>query len=207
MKIDKAAFLFLAGAIAGGACIIKDDGNDSTNGDGGTGNTGNTGNNGGSGNEGGSNGGSGGGVGGQGGGACDDSVGAPGDCMTTPINACSEGSIDIALCDQAILYFKPRVAEAAVACILASEATTTCEDIYACRNDALAAACADDTTDALCADFAGSCAITEAECHSFVDGMNGDGRTAVETQCGPSVEGCLGGGLYLSLEECVNNLF
>jgi hypothetical protein len=209
MKIDKAAFLFLAGAIAGGACIVKTDGDDDTGaGNGGSGNTGNTGNNGGSGGDGGDGGSVGGqgGQGGEGGGTCDDSVGSPGDCQTTPINACSEGSFDITLCDQAIAYFKPAVAEAAVACIIASEATTTCDDIYACRNDALANACIDDTADSLCADFAGNCTVTEQECHLLVDGMNGDGRTAVETQCGPSVEGCFGGGLFTSLEECVNNL-
>jgi hypothetical protein len=208
MNIDKAAFLLLATAIAGGACIIQDGDGDNDDGGAGSGNSGASGGQGGSdGGQGGSDGGQGGsegGQGGSGGGECNDEIGAPGDCSAT-VTACSEG-IDIGLCNQAIDYFKPAVAEEAVACILALDTAAMCADVYACRNDALANACVDDSTDATCADFAGSCAIDEAECHLFLDGMSQAGRDATILQCGPSAEGCLGGGLWLSLEECVNNL-
>lgn len=213
MNIDRKSFLLLATAIATSTACLKESeetsGAGGSTGDGGQGATAGSTADGGA-----SQGGAGGGVGGSGGaggaGTCDDTMGTPGDCGGLA-TSCSEG-FDQVLCEQSKLYFKPAVAEAAVTCMIALGGSSTCSDVWACRNDALANACPDTGADQLCTQLIGDCAltgqtITDTECHDLLDGMTQAGRDAVETQCGPSVEGSCFQGFYATLGECVDNLY
>jgi hypothetical protein len=116
--------------------------------------------------------------------------------------------MDIMYCDGAKTAFKPKVAENAVACILALAAAATCDDVLACRNDALGEACADATANDLCDDLVTTCTdagntIDAAGCHALVDGLNEAGRTQLAALCGSQSEGLC----YEGLPTCVNNLW
>ncbi len=207
MKIDKSSFLVLATAIAASGCIIQTSDSD---GDGGGGQTATNTDTSSSGNAGGggtatstgSGGGGQGGQGGQGGAPCDDEVGLPGDCAAAA-TSCKEGFVDVDLCNIAKKYFKPKVAENAVSCIVALAAEAVCDDVYKCRNDALGMACADETANDLCADIASSCKVTADECHKVADGLNADGRQALADSCGSQSEGLC----YQGLQQCIDQLF
>jgi hypothetical protein len=205
MNIDKASFLLLAGALSAGACVItSSDNDDDGDGGNGTGATGATTSAGGSG-------GAGGAMGGAGGGTCDDSVGTSADCSLAT-SSCVEGVAllnAITLCNVADDYFKPGVAQAATECIVALDSAATCPDVLACRNDALANACEADVSiecEALVQGCAGGFAIDLAECEALLPGFSEAGIAAVSTQCGPATEGCLLGGVYADLGECIDNM-
>ncbi len=215
MNIDKASFLLLAGALAGGACVVTssddDDGgsttttSSSTGGQGGDGAGGATTSNGGSGGQGGT-----GGAGGSGGGACDDSVGTAADC-TMVATSCFEGLSGF--CDVAADYFKPALAEMATECIVAlvdsGDPNTDCDAELECRDQAMAAACPEDVS-VECAALVGDCAtsfpIEQADCEAYLPAFTEAGKAAVVAQCGPSVEGCLLGGVYTDLLNCIDNM-
>lgn len=219
MKIDKASFLLLAGALSAGACIIESNGSDDdgsgATGSGATGATGATGGTGGSGGDavggaGGSEGGAGGGTGGQGGGTCDDSMGTPADCTSNP-TSCLEGLSPF--CQTAADYFKPAVAQQATECIIALGVGTSdaedCQLELECRDAAVAAACPEDVS-VECAALVGDCTtsypIDQAQCEAILPAFTAAGKQAVVDQCGPSLDGCLLGGVYTDLLNCVDNM-
>lgn len=196
MLVDRATFLLLAGSIAAGGCVIKttDDDDDGSGGSGGevtSSTTSDGGAGGGSAIGGGQSiGGAGGGQGGAGGSEqCDDSVGTVPDCstLTLPCNF-QEGG-----CSLAELDYKPRVAQNAVDCVGALAGASTCVDVQACQETALASACADATADDDCATLAPACSETEAACHDYLDGLTEDARTRMLT-C--ATEGCV------SIRDC-----
>jgi len=184
MKIDRAGFLVLAGAIAAGGCVIKSTTtkHDNDGGSGGTGGTTAQGGQGGTTAQG--------GQGGVGGSVCDDSVGTDVDCSPAAQTMCGQFAVDA--CEAAKAAFKPRVAENAAGCIVALPADADCLPVYDCRRDALNGACSDSTADADCDQLVAACGdVTTEECHSLVDGLNEQGRAEMVT-CAVT-DGCVYG--------------
>lgn len=187
MNIDRAGFLVLAGAIAAGGCVIKSTTtrHDNDDGTGGSGGTTAAGGQGGTTAQGGQ-----GGQGGVGGSVCDDTVGADVDCSPAAQTLCGQFAVDA--CEGAKTVFKPRVGENAAVCIVALPADADCQPVYDCRRDALNGACPDSTADADCEQLVAACGDATAEqCHSYVDGLNEQGRAEMLT-CAVT-DGCVYG--------------
>lgn len=152
--------------------------------------------------------------GGAGGGAtCDDSVGTSADCSLAT-TSCTEGNgallEAVTLCNVSDDYFKPGVAQSATECIVALDTSATCDDVLTCRDNALSNACEADVS-IECASLVQSCAggvgaIDQLECEALLPGFSEAGVAAVVAQCGPPAEGCLLGGFYEDLLDCVDNL-
>jgi hypothetical protein len=115
-------------------------------------------------------------------------------------------------CQTAADFFKPGLAQQATECITAlpasGDATADCNAELACRDVAVAAACPEDVT-AQCAQLVADCAgsnITQADCEALLPAFSTAGKAAVIEQCGPSLEGCLLGGAFTDLLNCVDNM-
>jgi hypothetical protein len=121
--------------------------------------------------------------------ACDDSVGNAGACADyldggTPADAGNGCLIDI-LCGNLLGALKPKVAENAISCIATGPA---CEGaagtpIADCVAQALGNACTDPTGQASCDQIAATCAdggadagISSTDCQKLTAGMTSDGR-------------------------------
>jgi hypothetical protein len=121
------------------------------------------------------------------------------------MSSCTEG-VSSSGCANAKTQFKPKVAAAAVSCILALKSSAGCDAIDKCRVDALAGACSDSSADSLCATLVKTCnrppqyPLDLAGCHRLVDGLNADARSLVATKCGAQTEGVCAGGLA----GCIN---
>jgi hypothetical protein len=174
VHIDKAKFLLFAGSIATGACILRiDDKKSGTSGSGG-GSTSATSAS--SATEGAAT--------TSTGGACDDSQGTPGDCAKI-MSSCGEGS-GLTVCNNAKSIFKPKIAEAAVACMLPADCAGSSSLYHNCAMNALAAACPDATADATCATWVSMCAgvgATSEGCHAALDGLTAAARKDVVLNC------------------------
>jgi hypothetical protein len=110
---------------------------------------------------------------------CDDARGSPGDCRKA---MCSMGFI----CDQCEAYkryFKPKIAERAVACVVRQSAAQSRDGCrtYQCGDEALKSACIDSTADAECKSIAKTCKVSLDECRGMLSGMNAAGRAKVAT--------------------------
>jgi hypothetical protein len=199
MKLDRTRFLMLTTAISGaiaactvGACSVNSTTNNGPGGgDGSTGDDGATGNDGstthdGSG-EASTN------DGGNEATTCDDSVGSAGACAdyadggTGPADAGDGGSVCLssAFCDSTLANLKPKVAQAAIACVVALPTCESGAGIDTCVETALAGACADTTGKAACDQIASVCGdagadagVSPADCQKYTAGLTAAGRTA-----------------------------
>jgi hypothetical protein len=200
MKLDRTRFLALATAIAASGCIIE---NTTEHGHGGAGGVGGSETGGSGGTATGGSGGAVGGSGGAGGAQCDDEIGnPPSDCAPAASTVC--GDFAVQACQGALDYFKPRIAELAADCILGLDPIADCTQVYDCRKNALLAACADPTGDAVCDEIVSACATagqptTAAECHGYVDGLNDAGRALMLQACGAG-QGTCPYGIYSCVE-------
>jgi hypothetical protein len=110
--------------------------------------------------------------------SCDDDHGAPGDCKKA---LCRSTPFICEHCEDYKRYFKPRIAERAVACIVAQtrrQADDGCRT-YQCGDEALKGACMDASADQACVAIARSCKTSLDECRGMLSGMNGAGRAKV----------------------------
>jgi hypothetical protein len=117
---------------------------------------------------------------------CNDALGAADDCRKA---FCRELPFVCDQCNAYKRYFKPRVAERAVACVIGQterQAQDGCQT-YRCGDRALKAACLDSTTDAMCVGIARACKVSVDDCRGMLSGMNDAGRQKM-AMC--AVQGC-----------------
>jgi hypothetical protein len=137
----------------------------------------------------------------QAGARCDDSKGHPAACSGVNITGgCASFPF---ICDQCESYrqnFKPRVAERAVACVIAQNKGTSGEPCatYACGDAALSAACIDPSADAECRAIASACHTSLDECRGLLSGMNATGRAKVAT--------CAAQGCSYGIWSCIESM-
>ena len=127
---------------------------------------------------------------------CDDDHGNPRECKAA---FCREGFV-CEHCDDYRRYFKPKIAERAVACVLAQsprEARDGCRT-YQCGDEALAGACIDPSVDATCSAVARSCKTTMDSCRGLLSGMNAAGRA--------NIAACAAKGCPYGLWSCVEGI-
>lgn len=128
--------------------------------------------------------------------ACSDDVGKPGDCRKA---SCSLQFV-CTQCEAYKKYFKPRVAERAVACVVGqskNQARDGCRT-YQCGDEALSGACLDAAADVPCRAIAKSCKTTLDECRGLLSGMNAAGRAKMSA--------CAAQGCAYGLWSCVESL-
>ena len=134
--------------------------------------------------------------------SCDDNIGPGGDCSGSfngyPSNEVCPGPVQFRKrCNAYSANFKPKVAEAADAC-LATGKMRNCNSCipYSCGHKALMDACPDPSSDDACDTIEQSCSgMSRVQCHSYLSGMNDKGRaTMVECltkNCGLGFNKCL----------------
>ncbi len=127
---------------------------------------------------------------------CTDDRGNPGDCRKA---MCSLGFI----CDQCEAYkkyFKPKIAERAVACVVAQTRAQSGDGCrtYQCGDQALKSACIDTTADIECKGIAKSCKTSVTECRGMLSGMNAAGRA--------NIAACAAKGCPYGLWSCVEGI-
>ena len=134
--------------------------------------------------------------------SCDDNIGAGGDCGGSfdgyPSNEVCPGPIAFKRrCNAYSANFKPKVAQAAVAC-LATGKMRNCNSCipYSCGHKALMGACPDPTADDDCDTIEQSCSdMSRVTCRSYLSGMNAKGRAGmvdcVTKNCGKGFGQCL----------------
>lgn len=142
------------------------------------------------------------GAGGEAGGlACDDSVGTPGDCTKIADIANCNGGFEQSYCTAAGTNLKPKVAAAAVSCMLGFSDCNV-DNVYTCVQTALGTACPDTTTDAFCVTAQATCnpheTVTVAGCHALVDGLSAAGLA--------SVHSCVESGCTYGLWSCIESI-
>jgi hypothetical protein len=119
--------------------------------------------------------------------SCDDSVGEPGECppigLPTTEGGC--GSLANTRCKDFKKTMKPRVAAAAVACLVTLKAGEQCDPkrIELCAHNALRKACDDSSAPSVvqaCDSLAATCAgISRRECTMTMSGLRETGREAL----------------------------
>jgi hypothetical protein len=128
----------------------------------------------------------------------DEMVGAPGSCSSLVIHkSCSPFPFIHEACADSSRYFKPKIAERAVACIRKKSPLQLCDalHVYKCKDDALHTACADPSADGDCATITQGCpSVSFDQCRVYLSGMNAAGRAAM-VKCLTSANGC-GWGVY-----------
>ncbi len=135
------------------------------------------------------------------GGACSDAVGAPASCTSVRLDGgCSSFPFICDKCESYKQNFKPRVAEHAVACVVAqrkSQLSDGCET-YRCGDDALLRACPDGSARPVCVAVAKSCNTTVEACTRMLSGMNKAGRNKVAA--------CAQSGCSYGLWSCIEGM-
>lgn len=129
--------------------------------------------------------------------ACADDQGAPGDCKKAN---CKSLPFICDQCEAYKKYFKARIAQRAVACVVGqtkAESRDGCKT-YECGDAALKTACPDAAADAACRTIAPRCRATIDECRSLLAGMNAQGRAKIQT--------CAQSGCSYGLWSCVEGL-
>lgn len=131
-----------------------------------------------------------------------DDVGTPGSCGGLKFDkSCAPFPFVTEACDDAIKYYKPKIAERAVACIQKQSPKKLCDAMstYHCKDVALRSACIDPSADASCNAIIAKCPSTSmSECRGYLSGMNDSGRAEmIKCMTGPS--GC-SWGLYSCTE-------
>ncbi len=121
--------------------------------------------------------------------ACDDSVGARGGApscasMKPAARSCAPFPFPRQECETWRSNFKPRVADAAIACAARLTSDQVCDacNVYRCGNDALMGACPDPSAAADCRAFGRICpSVDQTECVAFLSGMSAVGRAKMAT--------------------------
>lgn len=128
-----------------------------------------------------------------------DDVGKAPACAVKVPKSCAPFPFVHQACSGAHRYFKPKIAERAVSCMNKLKPDAVCAAMtYECKEKALRSACPDPAADVACAAIAQKCPKTNlVECKRYLNGLNAQGRTAVE-QC-MSGPGC-GWGIYSCTE-------
>ncbi len=128
---------------------------------------------------------------------CDDAHGSPGDCRRAD---CRRLPFICQHCEDYKQFFKPKVAERAVACIVAQtgpQLTDGCRT-YQCGDEALKGACIDPSADLASMAVARSCNTSIDECRGLLSGMNDAGRQKVLA--------CAMSGCRFGLWSCVEGI-
>jgi hypothetical protein len=128
---------------------------------------------------------------------CDDGRGSPGDCRKAD---CRRTPFICQHCEDYKAYFKPKIAERAVACVV-SQTGAQLQDgcrTYACGDEALKGACLDPLADPACWAISRACTTTLDECRGLLSGMNDAGRQKVLA--------CAMSGCRYGLWSCVEGL-
>jgi hypothetical protein len=120
---------------------------------------------------------------------CDDSVGAGAaapSCsrMKSPAGSCAPFAFPKQECETWRANYKPRVADAAIACAdrLSSDKVCDACNVYRCGNDALMGACPDSSAATDCRAFARICpSVDQNECVALLSGMSAVGRAKMAT--------------------------
>jgi hypothetical protein len=132
-----------------------------------------------------------------------DDTGTPGSCAGLKFDkSCNPFPFVTDACNDAIKYYKPRIAERAVGCIRKLAPKPLCDAMttYHCKDDALRAACVDSSADASCLQILTVCKGTSMkECRGYLSGMNDVGRAAM-VKCMSNKSYC-GFGLYSCTES------
>ena len=150
---------------------------------------------------------------------CTDAIGSPASCkaMAAP-RGCGSFPFPRSKCDGFAASMKPKIAERAVACVVALSGKEVCDACltYRCGYEALMSACVDVTADVDCAAIAKSCAgpnpsgpsrrapttptgtVTMTECRAYLSGLAPTGRRKM-VQCMVPGQGC-DWGLYSCAE-------
>jgi hypothetical protein len=128
---------------------------------------------------------------------CDDGDGKPVDCGKAD---CRELYFICEHCEAYKRYFKPRIAERAVACVVAQSGPQLSDGCrtYQCGDEALKGACLDPGAAASCWPIAKSCNTSVDECTGLLSGMNDDGRRKVLA--------CAQSGCPFGLWSCVEGI-
>jgi hypothetical protein len=133
--------------------------------------------------------------------ACNDDRGTPGDCKAVKLaGGCRSFQFICDQCEAYKRYFKPKVAERAVACVVAQSRTQLRDGCrtYECGDEALKSACIDSSVDATCASIASKCNVRVDECRELLSGMNAAGRAKIAK--------CAAAGCQFGLWSCVEGL-
>jgi hypothetical protein len=128
---------------------------------------------------------------------CSDTIGVPDDCKKA---FCRSTPFICQHCEDYKRYFKPHVAERAVACVIGQtqrEADDGCKT-YRCGDLALKSACLDPAADAMCTRIARACKTSLDECRGVLSGMNDAGRQQIAT--------CAAQGCPYGLWSCVEGI-
>jgi hypothetical protein len=127
---------------------------------------------------------------------CADDQGSPGDCNKAH---CALGFV-CQQCEAYKRYFKPKIAERAVACVVAQtrkQAADGCRT-YQCGDEALKSACLDPSVDNACLTIARRCNTSLDECRGLLSGMNDAGRRKIAA--------CAARGCPYGLWSCVEGI-
>lgn len=111
--------------------------------------------------------------------ACNEAVGAPGACAL--MQRCSTGDQPFSRqrCEDYKKFFKPKVAERAVACMIKLSRTAVCDacNAYRCGDEALKTSCPDTSAEPSCNQIVAKCrSVTKTDCMLYLSGMNAVGR-------------------------------
>jgi hypothetical protein len=117
-----------------------------------------------------------------------------------PASSCASSPTAQQKCNAFKVYFSPKVAAAAVACVTALSSQQTCDASLSdgCAKTALAQACPDSSVAQLCGIAATACKTTPSDCTSMLSGLNNQGKQQV-AQC--VAQGCPAG-----LSACILGL-
>ena len=128
---------------------------------------------------------------------CDDAHGAPGDCRKVD---CRRLPFICEHCEDYKKVFKPKIAERAVACVVAQSGGQLGDGCrtYQCGDEALQGACLDLAADPACWVVSKACNASMDECRGLLSGMNDAGRQKMLA--------CAAGGCRFGLWSCVEGL-
>jgi hypothetical protein len=128
---------------------------------------------------------------------CDDLHGSPGDCRKAD---CRRLPFICEHCEDYKRFLKPKIAERAVACVVAQTGPQLGDGCrtYQCGDEALAGACIDPMADPACLVVSRACNVTMDACRGLLSGMNDAGRA--------KVVGCAASGCQFGLWSCVEGL-
>ena len=132
---------------------------------------------------------------------CKDDVGRPGNCGAVRLpGGCGSFDFICTKCESYKRYFKPRLAQLAVACVVAQNGQQLqdgCET-YRCGDQALQNACSEPAAQAMCQTIVRQCGGELRECTQWLSGMNTAGRAAVAA--------CAARGCQFGLWSCIEGL-
>ncbi len=116
--------------------------------------------------------------------ACNEAVGTPGACAIMQRCATGDQPFSRQRCEDYKKFFKPKVAERAVACMIKLSRTAVCDacNAYRCGDEALKTSCPDTSAEPSCNQIVGKCkSVTKTDCMLYLSGMNAVGRAKMVT--------------------------